>query len=168
MAETESEPFSLPVDSAPKIRALFDYWRAIHPESGLPGRARFDPVDVPELLANIWMVDVAREPLRFRFRLVGTEIVKFTDRDHTGRWLDEVYPGFADSSAYRFYRDCALAARPAYRRGQVPTRSGAKTVVAEQLTLPLAANGRDVDILLMMTLYGEAAEPSERYWDGMG
>ena len=165
MAETESKTFSLPDDCAASIRALFDYWRSIHPESGLPGRRHFDPVDVPDLLANLWMVDVARAPLRFRFRLVGTEIVKFTGHDHTGRWLDEVYPGFTTAKAFGFYRDCAQSGEPAYRRGQVPVRSGVKTVEAEQLTLPLAANGRDVDILLMMTLYGETEVPSESYWD---
>ena len=83
-------PFLLPEDAAPKIRALYAYWQAIHPEPDrLPGRQHLDPLDIPELLANIWMADVQREPLRFRFRLVGTEIVKFTGRDSPGRWLDK-------------------------------------------------------------------------------
>jgi len=167
MAETESETFRLPDDCASKIRALFEYWQSIHPESGLPGRCHFDPVDVPSLLSSIWMVDVERAPLRFRFRLVGTEIVKVTDHDHTGRWLNEVYPGFPTSKAFGFYRDCALEARPAYRKGKVPARSGRKTIEAEQLTLPLAANGRDVDILLIITLYADLPL-SERPWDGVG
>src|SRR3546814_18827524 len=65
----------LPEDAAPKIKALLAYWQSIHPAGGgLPGRRHLDPVDIPELLPNIWMIDVKRGPLRFRFRLVGTEI----------------------------------------------------------------------------------------------
>lgn len=168
MTEAGFDDFRLPVESAPKIRALYDYWRSIHPGGGLPGRRHFDPVDIPTLLSHLWMIDVAREPLRFRFRLLGTEIVKFTGRDDTGRWLDEVYPGFAHSAAYGFYRDCVDSGRPNHRKGVALSRASQRSVAAEQLTLPLAANGRDVDILLIMTLYADLPPPSERYWDGEG
>src|SRR3546814_7649374 len=94
--------FILPEDAAPKIKALYDYWQSIRPNDlALPGRRHFDPLDIPELLPNIWMLDVKRDPLRFRFRLIGTEIVRFTGRDSTGQWLDEVYPGYAESDAFR-------------------------------------------------------------------
>ena len=165
MTESESEDLILPGDCAPKIRVLFDYWRSIHPESGLPGRGDFDPVDIPELLPNVWMVDVARAPLRFRFRVIGTEIVKFTDHDHTGRWLDEVYKGFTESPAFGFYRDCVEDRRANYRKGRARIRNTPQSIEAEQLTLPLATNGRDVDILLMMTLYADLPPAKERYWD---
>src|SRR3546814_6108920 len=79
--------FILPEDAAPKIKALYDYWQSIRPNDlALPGRRHFDPLDIPELLPNIQMLDVKRDPLRFRFRLIGTEIVRFTGRrseEHT-------------------------------------------------------------------------------------
>ncbi|WP_299393935.1 PAS domain-containing protein [Pelagibius sp.] len=153
------QDFSLPPGCAPKIRALYDYWRSIHPEAGLPGRQHFDPIDVPELLPNIWMVDINREPLRFRFRLVGTAIVKFTERDATGQWLDAVYPDYWNSDAAAYHRACALDGTPAYRKSHATPPSGGPGSITggdvESLTLPLAGNGRDVDILLNMTLYPE-------------
>lgn len=157
--------FTLPDDCAPKIRALFQYWQSIHrdpehPESELPGRQHLDPMDIPQLLPNIWMIDVTHEPLRFRFRLVGTEIVKFTGRDATGKWLDEIYPDYQNSDAYRFHRACALSGRPAYRKGSVLSNPGRDYIEAERLYLPLAENGKDVDILLIMTLY--TGEPPPR------
>lgn len=163
MAISGSERFLLPADCAPKIRALYDYWLSIHPGTGLPGRRHFDPVDIPALLSSIWMIDVAREPWRFRFRLLGTEIVTFTGRDGTGRWLDEIYPRFGESAAFRFYRGCAESGRPSYRRGSAHAGLEGKPVAAEQLTLPLAADGETVDILLMMTLYAELPPPPARY-----
>lgn len=152
--------FTLPPNAAPKIKALFDYWRSIHPEDGLPGRRHFDPMDIPQLLGNIWLLDVTRDPLRFRFRLVGTEIVKFTGRDPTGKWLDEVYPDYEKTEAYRFHRACTLHGAPAYRKSGVLSNPGRDYVEAERIYLPLAEDGKTVDILLIMTLYkGEPAEP---------
>lgn len=146
--------FELPESAAPKIKTLFDYWRSIQPEAGrLPGRQHFDPLDIPQLLPSIWMVDVRREPLRFRFRLVGTEIVKFTGRDCTGLWLDQAYPDYVNTAAFAVHRECAATGVPVYRKGGVLSDPRRSHVQAERLYLPLAANGRDVDILLVMTLF---------------
>src|SRR3546814_19581662 len=80
----------LPEDAAPKIKALLAYWQSIHPAGGgLPGRRHLDPIDIPELLPNIWMIDVKRGPLRFRLRPVGPEIVKFPGRHATRVWLED-------------------------------------------------------------------------------
>jgi hypothetical protein len=152
MAEPAS--FTLPEDAAPKIKALYAYWQSIHPAEGvLPGRQHFDPIDIPELLPSLWMVDVVRDPLRFRFRLVGTEIVKFAGRDVTGLWLDEFFENYAGSEAFRIHSDCALTGRPAYRRGGLLFNPTGKRLEAERIYLPLAQDGRQVDILLAMTLY---------------
>jgi len=158
MIETTS--FELPENAAPKIRALYDYWRSIHPGAGrLPGRQHLDPLDIPQLLPNIWMVDVRPAPLRFRFRLVGTEIVKFTGRDATGMWLDQVYPDYENTPAFRRHSDCVARREPAYRKSGVLSNPGRNFVEAERIYLPLASNGRDVDILLVMTLYNGDPAP---------
>lgn len=153
----EPGSFILPQGSAPKIRALFEYWQSIHPEAGLPGRQHLDPLDIPQLLPNIWMIDVTRDPLRFRFRLVGTEIVKFVGRDVTGLWLDEFFEGYEASETFHAHRNCTLTGAPAYRKGGVLFNPGQARFEAERLYLPLAQDGKEVDILLVMTRYtGEA------------
>lgn len=153
---TMAEPagFTLPEGTAPKIEALYAYWRSIHPAGGgLPGRQHFDPIDIPELLPNLWMIDVFRAPLRFRFRLIGTEIVKFSGRDVTGLWLDEFFENYRESEAFRFHRRVAESGRPAYRRGGLLFDPAGSRLDAERLYLPLAQDGRTVDILLVMTIY---------------
>jgi hypothetical protein len=146
--------FTLPEGAAPKIKALHRYWESIRPRDGvLPARRHFDPVDIPELLPNIWMIDVQRAPLRFRFRLVGTEIVKFTGRDVTGRWLDEVFPGYQASDAFRVHSAVAEGGRPGYRKGGMISNPGRSDSGGERLYLPFAEDGEQVDILLVMTLY---------------
>ncbi|GAB4376766.1 MAG: hypothetical protein Kow00114_40630 [Kiloniellaceae bacterium] len=161
---------SLPKEAAPKIKALFDYWRSIHPAGAgpgrpLPGRRHLDPIDIPELLPNIWMIDVLRDPqrdggLRFRFRLIGTEIVKFTGRDATGLPLDTVYQDYENTDAFRAHRAVVERGKPVYRRSGVISNPGRDYVEAERLYLPLAADGKTVDIILVMTLY--KGEPPRR------
>ena len=145
---TTTTAFSLPKGAAPKIKALYAYWQSIHPEGGpegsaLPGRRHFDPVDIPELLPNIWMIDVVRDAQRggvprFRFRLVGTQIVKFTGRDATGQWLDAVYPDYETSEAHRVHRAVAETGEPGYRRSGVISNPGRNHVDAERIYLSLA------------------------------
>ena len=159
--------YTLPEGAAPKIRALFDYWLAIHPAgtgdgARLPGRRHFDPIDIPELLPNIWMIDVERDAedstkknkiKGFRFRLIGTEIVKFTGRDATGLALDEAYPDYRNTEAYRAHHAVADSGRPGYRKSGVLSNPERGFAEAERIYLPLAEDGRTVDIILVMTLY---------------
>src|SRR5260221_4000565 len=85
-----------------RIVELYRYWLAIHPARGLiPGRQHFDPVDVPRLLPLLWLIEFQRHPLRFKYRLVGTEHVQALGRDPTSQWLDEVHVRFTTSSGYR-------------------------------------------------------------------
>jgi hypothetical protein len=45
---------------------------------------------VRELLPNMVIMDVEREPLRFRYRLVGTRVVEFNNLEFTGRYLGTI------------------------------------------------------------------------------
>jgi len=119
----------------------------------LPGRQHLDPLELPKLLPNIWMLDIHRDPYRFRVRLSGTAIVEFTKRDVTGRWLHDVYPDFENTDAYRCIRACAESGKPAFRRSNIISNPEQEFVEAERIYLPLASNGRQADILFNMTQY---------------
>lgn len=148
-----SEPL-LPADCDQRIRSFYDYWQAVRPPSGgLPGRQHIDPSAIPGLLAWLWMVDVERNPLRFRYRLVGTEQVSAMGADFTGRYLDEVHPRFLTGFTYPHYVAAAERAEIGYHRGAPVFHLDKDYVAIERLLLPLAKNGRDVDMLLAITVY---------------
>src|SRR5215831_13779062 len=72
-AALEEQPgYVLPREpSEPSICRLVQYWRCRCVEGRLPARADIDPVALPYILANIFLLDVRRdeEPRRrFRFR----------------------------------------------------------------------------------------------------
>jgi hypothetical protein len=78
------------IDS-PRIRRFRDYWngKRASPDA-IPLRADFDPAHLRELLANIVVIEVEQDPLRFRYRLVGTRVVEFNNLDFTGLYLGTI------------------------------------------------------------------------------
>jgi len=136
-----------------RLANLHRYWLSIHPGPyTLPGRQHFDPIAVPKLLPWIWLADVHRNPLRFKYRLVGTVHGEAGGRDLTGQWLDEGHPGFAMSSACSHFTSAADAHEIGYYRGPPDYVIKKDYVLIERLILPLARNGKDVDILLGITV----------------
>jgi len=137
----------------PRVARLYRYWLSIHPAGGLPGRQHFDPVDVPELLPGIWLLDVQEKPFRLRYRLVGTAIVEAVGREVTGQWLDDAHPhlrgvaGFFDR-----YQRAAVEKQPEWRRGKPRIWTHRDFGEIENLLLPLAADGVTVDILIAYTV----------------
>src|SRR5258708_24568414 len=107
-----------PPDADARVRQLYAYWRRIHAaDGGLPGRQRLDPIAIPLLLPFVWLADVQRVPLRFRYRLFGTEHVRVLGRDFTGCWIDEAHPNFLAATAYAQFVAAAEQGTPGYRRG---------------------------------------------------
>ncbi len=132
------------------VRELFAYWRSKAAPERLPRRGDLDPLDMRSALGNLAVVEVHREPLRFRYRLHGASMAALDGFDMTNKWLDE-HPvpqarGRIASSWRRAaerrqlihgFRDCFADIRP--RRYEV-------------LVLPLAEDGLTVDKLLVMQI----------------
>jgi hypothetical protein len=138
------------------IRALYDYWISIHPPAGLPGRQHVDPTAIPGLLSHLFMVDVCRHPLRFKYRLIGTGFVRLIGRDLTGHYLDEAHPDF-HGLILRQYTEAAEQRRAAYRKGPIKyVRPDKQYLGMERLIVPLARNGVDVDMILGGVVYTPA------------
>lgn len=138
----------------PKIRALVEYWQTIHPDTGLPGRHHFEPLDIPALLPNIWLVDVERNPkLRLRYRLVGTSVARAFERDSTGRYLDEVHSDFLDSHIWLYMKSVVQDGTPGWRSGTPRFWHLREFLSLERIYLPLASDGREVDMILALTVF---------------
>lgn len=138
----------------PSISWIYDYWRAISPAGRLPGRQHMDPLDIaPVILPDIWLLDVVRPGPRFRFRLIGTEIVRKLGRDFTGRWLDETDDAFRQRpEIIERYVATVETGRPTYRIGPARITRTKEFEMLQNIFLPLAADGETVDILLALSI----------------
>ena len=95
-----------------RVQRLHEYWRSKAEMRGsVPQRRDIDPIELPDLLPNLMLLDVEPSPLRFRYRLVGTRIVDFSYDDFTGTYLDEA--GWVEEKGFtRAYTDAVTERRP--------------------------------------------------------
>lgn len=148
-----SEGASRPELWHPVVRGVYEYWLSICPASGLPGRQHVDPAAIPRLLPYVFLIDVERAPLRFRYRLVGTAYIELMGRDLTGCYLDEVHPTF-DGEVREHYTAAVEQRQPVYRRGQVMFAVEARRFLGmERIIVPLARDGATVDMVLGGIVY---------------
>jgi hypothetical protein len=134
-------------------RRIFDYWRSKAPEGRLPGRQDIDPLEVPNLLPWLTLVDASWEGegevarLRLRCRLIGTEVVTRFGRDITGLYAEEAYPEDYLAKVRETYGAMIESRRPHLSRHQIPIE-GREHAEYDRLILPLAKDGETVDMFL--------------------
>jgi len=150
---------TLPADTDERLLIGLEYWRARHHADGrIPGRGDIDPIDMRRILAGVCLYDVQADLLRFRYRLVGTEVVERLERDYTGHWLDEVHSSFLSSAAFSDFAGVASRDVPfAYYRGTPLFHSNRKFVTLERLLLPLSRDGITVDMLWSINAFHRAS-----------
>ncbi len=135
----------------PNLVRLYDYWAERRRGRSFPSRQDIDPVELRFAMGNMTLVDVLYEPLRFRFRLVGSLMAQRMGLDYTGKMVDEV----VDTD----YRDSLLAAYQKIVESRGPStilyerEIDGKTRRFEVLRLPLAADGETINMLLLCPQY---------------
>lgn len=138
----------------PRFEEMCRYLDRVRPAGALAGRQHIDPVDFPHFLSLINLVDVeyVHGQRRFRFRLIGTAQTAMAGRDVTGMPVDRaVMP----SKVLRITANMELAAksgRPVYDRFPMP-HPNRQFIESERVYYPLAADGTNVDVLLILNGY---------------
>ena len=114
----------------------------------MPSRADIDPIDLPDLLGGIILVDVTEEPFDCRYRLVGTDIVEKIGHDPTGQSVAEGFLGPSADFVLDNYR--AVVTERAVRFVDEPfeERRG-WPVDAQRIFLPLSEDGERVNMVLV-------------------
>ncbi|MFC3228378.1 PAS domain-containing protein [Marinibaculum pumilum] len=137
---------------SPLLRDLMALWRQrLGPGGELPGRAAFGARELMAFQGIISLLTVDHEPLRLRYRLIGTHVTQTLGRDSTGRMLDEVYPADLIPMILETYTQCIRSRAPVSTTGQL------KHVIKdylpfESVDLPLASDGHHVDMILKGTV----------------
>src|SRR5258708_34230503 len=77
---------------------LYDYWVKIRPgDVALPGRQHLNPIEIPDLLPYFFLIDVEKEPLRFRYRVGGTTLETELGHKLTGVCRHDTFAAFSGS-----------------------------------------------------------------------
>lgn len=140
------------------LRTLFDYWRDLGMAAGgLPALADFDPLRLPHLLPNIWIVEVEPESRRFRMRLAGESINSIYRRNIGRKFFAEVFDASDMPGIIARYRRALTEPAVFYATGYVYAAAG-QYCTGHRLGLPMLGSDGGTRILIGATLYGHRAD----------
>jgi hypothetical protein len=136
-----------PVNAVRAHEEMFAYWASRREDGRLPGRAAIHPQHFKRHLPTISLIDVLSEPRDYRLRLAGTGLYGVYGREITGRTLDDVFAPPA-AAYWRTELDKIVESkRPGVGVHNLAWRGAAHLSIL-WLRMPLATNGRDVDMIL--------------------
>jgi hypothetical protein len=129
------------------LMRLYDYWNGKRGSRAFPARQDIDPVELGDLLPNVFLIDVLQEAPYFRYRLSGSRV-------------DEIHGQYLTGKAPRDIRtpEIAIAAESQCRQALLARspRCDHVTLVAqdesfwhfERLILPLSDDGAAINMFL--------------------
>ena len=134
---------------SPRMVELYDYWHSLRRGRSVPARADIDPTSIPHHLPNVMLINVLHDPLRFRYRLIGTRVVDATGEDRTGRPFDEVAFFTRHRVVIEQYRAVVETRQPLRSLEPFTDHEKGTSYEVERLLLPLSSDGEQVDMMLV-------------------
>ncbi len=129
---------------------LFIYWNSKRSGLTLPGRKDIHPEEIVSLLPHIGLIDVLEDG-QFRYRLIGTEMVKLFRKDFTGMAVEEGKTGEYGRILQSLYSDAVTSKTAVYSRSRFILRNDLGIDVS-RLILPLSEDKEKVNMLLFSTM----------------
>ena len=147
--------------ASPILRQLFLYWDTRRGGREFPARRDIDPLDFPYALGNVMLVDVLYGPLRFRFRLHGTELALRAGYDMTGKMIGQLPDPENRGVLLERCQTLVETRRPIFVAANrlVDTRPCSY----EAIWLPLSDGGGAVTMLMGALIYCDSAAAPGRW-----
>lgn len=127
---------------SPYLRALYDYWNNLREDRVAPDANEIDVLHIPRsALPYVILIDLEQNPLRARYRLVGTHGTQAAGWDYTGKYVEEL--DMPNTMVEEIMEDFAYAIqlRPMYANYEWPLRDDRGIVNVELIQLPLLQDG---------------------------
>jgi hypothetical protein len=152
----------IPVDplaalSDQRLHRLFAYLEAKRGTREFAARRDIDPLEFSYILGHVVLLDVLYDPLRFRYRLVGTTLAAGTGYDLTGSFVDE-HPDVE----YRAYVTARYVETVTSRRptgGVYALLMDRKLRQYQCLRVPLSDDGQTINMIIAAFILGAPAPP---------
>jgi hypothetical protein len=137
---------------SPRLIRLLDYWDSRRSGATPPARSDIDPIEIPDLLGSIALIEAEGVPRRLRYRLVGSDLYEAHGGDMTGRYVDEVLTPELRAVILAQFAEVLDAGAPRLHRIEIDDSEG-NFWRYERLTLPLA--GRDGTVVMLLCGYAD-------------
>lgn len=135
-----------------RTAGFFRHWQSKRRGDALPARADLDPVEMKEWLPGLVLVNVTPDPgrcppYRLTYRLIGTRARDLRGHEATGKSVEDAYFGNSRDEIMENYRLVIEERQVVYDGDRTLSKSGSR-LEAETLLLPLASDGRTVDMVI--------------------
>ncbi len=149
-----------------RLARLYRYWWQKRGSGAPPHRGDLNPAEIPDLLPIVNLIDVRWDPISFRHRLVGTEIVERLERDVTGKEVNADLCGPAADEVLATLERLAREVRPFRRRARLDWHRR-NWLTIETVELPLVDDGGRTVMILRGAAFAPltSAFPSEMQFD---
>jgi hypothetical protein len=131
---------------SPLVREAWAYWNLKRGNRRMPSRKDIDPVEIPRLLSSTALVDVLRDPLDFRFRLLGTAIDNITSKNLRGVRFSEIPFLTAGNKGWTDYAYVANTGQPLTTDRPYVGKNKMVVRLTDSL-FPLSENGETVNMV---------------------
>ncbi|MDH3233744.1 MAG: PAS domain-containing protein [Alphaproteobacteria bacterium] len=137
---------------SPILRQALAYWNDKRGARAMPARADIDPMEIIQILPHVILLDVLREPLDFRYRLIGTVNEEHMSEPYTGRRFSELPHQCAPSRIWSCSERVVRDKHPL--RSDIPYVGPKRDFTSvEDIMMPLAADGATVDMIFVVIEY---------------
>jgi hypothetical protein len=136
----------------PALERLYREWEGKRAGREFPARADFDPLDLKYVLGNLSLIDVHYDPLRFRYRLHGTNVAERTGNELTGKDVSALSLAEHRNLATRHFAQVVEQRQPVvhYRNHALVDH---RVWSYEALVLPLSSDGNTIDMLMSTLMW---------------
>lgn len=139
----------------PMVAGFADLWHDKRGSAAVPDRADFAIEDLAPWFGHVIIMDMLGDGADFRYRMVGTAITGFLDRDYTGRTVMESnYSGARAKVLDTFHRPVGEG-RPVFRRGHVLWAVDKSWRAYESVHCPITSGDADVAMTIGVLYFGQ-------------
>ncbi len=143
---------------SPVTREALAYWQRIRGARLMPARRDLDPAQITGILPHVMLIQVLRDPIDFRYRLMGTYLDDRLAQRYTGRRAREFEDKGPGSALWE--RLCEVVESRSPVACTLPyTGPDTRLRSAEEVMLPLSEDGMQVTTIfstIVFTRYCEA------------
>jgi PAS domain len=145
--------------NSPRLREAYAYWNAKRRNKLMPSRSDIDPVEIPPLLPYVFLIDVVREPLDFRYQLIGTQACDIMRGDFTGQFFSKI-PGKGKGTALWQGCDAVLSSKAAMS-WDIPYVGPERFLRSyKNVLLPLSNDGVNVTMIFKVISFERGPTPA--------
>lgn len=129
---------------------FIDIWKSKKSDAILPSWSDLGFTAFPnKMIPFLSLTDVTFNPLRFRYRFIGTAITNIEGKDYTGSYFDEITPSSYAQSIIESNEPVVSSKAPVIYRATI-IQGNDKIDIASGIRLPLSNDGSRIDNVLAL------------------